>query len=337
MVLVTNFSSFPERWTSSTGRQGRSVYAAACGDFLAFRKEPGAVFIVNCDPRLTLQLAAATLGILRHHPPLISVDIVLRRPAGFVDRLLLPLKRRLFSRADHYIHYFRDLRGLEEVFGIGPDRSSFVPFKVNLRERHQLQPCADGEYVLCFGRSLRDFDTFLAAMERLPYPAAIARPDFAQLHRNCARFTRPVESLPENVRLIEDDGTEAAQIRILSGARLLVLPILKASLVASGISTCLNALMLGKCVIGSEGPGMSDVFTGGEILTVSPEDPAALATMIERAWTDRHLRETTAAAGHSYALRAAGESELYARIIDHVVAWEASRRKTVQDWRLDAS
>jgi glycosyltransferase involved in cell wall biosynthesis len=157
-------------------------------------------------------------------------------------------------------------------------------------------------------------------MERLPYPGVIAKPDMAGLRAHHARFTRSVDRLPANVRAVEDDGSEQAQIRILGNARIVVLPILKASLVASGISTCLNAMQLGKCVIGTEGPGMSDIFKD-EIIAVPPEDPAALAAAIARAWEDGALRSRTSHAGRLYALKAGGESDLYQRIIDRTVLW----------------
>ncbi len=241
------------------------------------------------------------------------------------------LKKPLLKQVDLFIHYFRDFRRYSEAFGIAADRNEFVPFKANLgRRQAELQSNPDGEYVLCFGRSLRDFDTFFGAMEKLPYPAAIARVDPAQLRAHHARFTRAEKSLPPNVRVLDDDGSEAAQIRILGGARIVVLPILKASVVASGISTCLNAMLLGKCVVGSEGPGMSDVFDR-EIVTVPPEDPQALSAAIRRVWEDDHLRFRTAAAGHEYALRMGGEQELYQRIIDVIALWYR-RRKASRAW-----
>jgi glycosyltransferase involved in cell wall biosynthesis len=320
MLIVTNFRSFPLSWTASSGETGQSAAAASYRDFVRFRNRPDAVYLVNCDARLTFQLAAAAL-LPGPHPPLISVDLILRRPSGLLAHLSVPVKRFLLSHVVRFIHYFRDVRAYQEIFGIGEDRSSFVPFKSNLSDRHQMGPLREGEYVLCFGRSLRDFDTFFAAMEKLPYPAAIAQPEPEELRRHSARFTRSLDALPKNVRVLEDDGSEAAQIRILGDAKLVVLPILKASIVASGISTCLNAMMLGKCVIGSEGPGMTDIFTRGEILAVPPEDPVALREMIRRAWEYQALRDSTAAAGHAYALEAGGERELYQRIIDQLVAW----------------
>jgi glycosyltransferase involved in cell wall biosynthesis len=91
-------------------------------------------------------------------------------------------------------------------------------------------------------------------------------------------------------------------------------------MVASGISTALNVMILGKCVIGSEGPGMSDIFSD-EVLMVHPEDAGALADVIRRAWEDDGLRSRTAANGFRYARQAGGEPELYQRIIDQVAAW----------------
>ncbi len=253
-----------------------------------------------------------------------SVDIILRRPADWRTRLQHPVVRALLGRVDHFIHYFRDVSGLEEVFGIGPDRSSYVPFKVNLISRHALEPDPDGEYVLCFGWSMRDYDTFFDAMESLPYPGAVTRPDFVQLARHKGRFSRRLDQIPRNIRLLEDDKTEQSEVRILSGAKILVLPILKTTLVACGNSTALNAMYLGKCVIGSAGPGMSDVF-GREIVTFPAEDPGALAEAIRRVWENDELRLATAAAGRRLALAAGAEPELYQRLIAAVAEWYRSR------------
>src|SRR5690606_28195169 len=110
---------------------------------------------------------------------------------------------------------------------------SFVPFKPNLPNQPDMTPAVEGEYILCFGRSLRDFDTFFDAVERLPYPAAIPAPNLEHLKAHGARFTRSPDRLPGNVRLLPDDNTMEAQVRMLRSARIVVLPILKSSIVAS--------------------------------------------------------------------------------------------------------
>jgi glycosyltransferase involved in cell wall biosynthesis len=322
MVIINNFHAFPPEWQASTGERGTSRQANKSKEFLQLAREnPEAVVVVNCNPRLTLELGAAKLLRRLGKTPIVSVDLVLRAPRTPAQAALLAVKKLFLRQVDLYIHYFKDYRAYADVFGIPPDRHEFVPFKVNLGARSaDLSEQPEGEYVLCFGRSLRDYDTFFEAMARVPYPGAVARPDMAGLQAHHARFTRPLDGLPANVRILDDDGSEPAQIRILGNARIVVLPILKASLVASGIGTCLNAMQLGKCVIGTEGPGMSDIFQD-EIIAVPPEDPGALAAAIKRVWEDEALRSKTGHAGHMYALQAGGETELYQRIINQTVLW----------------
>jgi glycosyltransferase involved in cell wall biosynthesis len=320
-VLLASNAGFPKNWTAENGVRGESVLAVSSREFLeASSGRKDTVWVIDCDPNLTFELAALSMVIPFRTPPLVSVDIVLRRPSSLVGKLELPIKRLLLGRVNRFIHYFRDLRGYEEVFGIDDERSSFVPFKPNLRDHDCVGQTDDDGYVLCFGRSLRDFDTFFEAMNQLPYPAAIAQPDFAALRSHGARFTRSLDGLPCNVRVLEDDGSEEAQVRILQNARLLVLPILGSSIAASGISTALNGMLMGKCVIGSEGPGMSDVF-GDKILTVPPEDHEALASVIRQAWEDGPLRMSKAQEGRAYASSLGGKRELDQRIIDQIANW----------------
>ena len=331
MVIVNNFRGFPPEWEAAGGERGTSCQAESAADFLKRGGEigetdPDVIFLVNCEPRLTLELGAARMA-RRTNVPVVSVDLVMRAPSTWTERAAFALKRPFLGQIDLFIHYFRDCRRYSEAFGISAERQAFVPFKVNLGIARPLPPePPDGEYVLCFGRSLRDFDTFFDAMELSGRPGAIARPDPLQLRTHHARFTRPANRLPANVRVLDDDGSEESQVRILQGARIVVIPILKASVVASGISTCLNAMALGRCVIGTEGPGMSDVFDN-EIIAVPPEDPAALAAAIGRAWDDDTLRAKVARAGYQYAVKAGGEQELYQRIIDQLALWYRQGRR----------
>ncbi len=325
MLILTDIERFPERWTTSSGERGHALEVRSLGDI---RRQLGRahLILIDCNPNLVLQVCALFAAFPWLRRPLVANDLVLRRPQRLAQRLMLGPKRFLFSRVDHFIHHFKDLSGYQRYFGIGPERSSFVPFKPNVRERYRGGPDPGGEYVLLFGRSLRDFDTFFDAVERLPYPAAIIEPDFAQLRAHGARFTRPLDRLPKQVRLLADrPGDPDLQIQVLSGARLAVLPILKSCLGGGGVGTCLNAMLLAKCVIISDCPVTRGVLTD-EVLTVPPEDPAALAEMIRRAWEDDALRERTAAAGHRYASSLGGEPELIQRILDCSVAWYRQSR-----------
>lgn len=323
MLIVTNLERFPLRWTSASGYAGKSIIANSANEFLQYRHQAGAIFLINCDPRLSFRLAASLL--FHKEPILVSVDLVLRRSYNFKSGIAMFGRRLLLRRFNHHIHYFRDLGAYRQIYGIAPEQSSFVPFKASLQFDQELPPDGKGKYVLCFGQSMRDFDTFFRAMETLKYPAAIPEPDFACLRKHGSKFTRPLNKLPANVQLLPDDKSAGAQKRMLRDARLVVLPILKSSMVASGISTCLNSMLAGKCVIGTEGPGMSDIFDN-ELLLAPPENSGALAELICRAWEDAELRQRTAAHGQRLAKSLGGEQELYYRIINAIVIWSCSRK-----------
>jgi glycosyltransferase involved in cell wall biosynthesis len=323
VLIVTNLQRFPLAWTSTSGYSGKSIIANSTNQFLQHRHQVGTVFLVNCDPELSFQLAAALW--FRKEPSLVTVDLVLRRSYSIKSNIALYGRRVLLRRFSHHIHYFRDLSAYRQIYGITPEHSSFVPFKASLQFDEDLPPDGNGKYVLCFGQSMRDFDTFLCAMEILQYPAAIPEPDFALLRKHGSKFTRPLNKLPANVQVLPDDKSAEDQKRMLRDARLVVLPILKSSMVASGISTSLNSMLAGKCVIGTKGPGTSDIFNT-ELLLAPPENPEALAEVVRRAWEDAALRQRTAAYGQRLAKSLGGEPELYQRIIDAVALWSHSKR-----------
>jgi glycosyltransferase involved in cell wall biosynthesis len=310
MLILTNFERFPAKWAAETGESGSSEIAQTFGDFV--KRAPKAdLLMINCDIGLTLKVCAWLIARPWVRKPLVVVDLVLRRPKTLRARTA----KLLLRRVNLFVNYFEDITGYRQYYGIGADRSVFVPFKPNIRYRFDVEPNPDGRYVLCLGRSMRDYDTFLNAVGRLELPAAIPAPDFEGLRTHQSRFTIPLDRLPANVEVLVDDGSVESMLRMLESARIVALPILRSSLCASGISTCLNAMLMGKCVILSEGPGASDIMTD-QALMCPPEDPEALAALIRRAWEDDALRLRTAETGYRYALGLGGEPELRQRVID---------------------
>ncbi len=320
MLIVTNFERFEAEWRLPSGESGSSVAASSLAEFR--RQLPRAdLALINGDIGLVVRLCVYFLIFPWRRKPIVAVDLVLRQPTNWKTRMTAALKALLLSRVDHFIHYFRDLDGYARYYGITASRSSFVAFKPNLRYRYQ-PPASlpEGEYVLCLGRSQRDYDTFFEAMERLPYPAAIPSPDYAALRSHSSRFSRALDRLPVNVRLLDDDGSQQAMIRAIEGAKIVALPILRSTLAASGISMYLNAMLLGRPVVISAGPGVSDLLRE-EAVIVRPEDPTALAEAIRGLWEDGDLRSRVAATGRRYALELGGEPELRLRILEAVTAW----------------
>ena len=325
MLILTNFDRFPEQWKTTSGVRGQAIIVKSAWDFLRLSRKCDFV-LVNCDVSLTYKLSLLYFLLPFCRRPLVVNDVVLRRPAHWRSRLTAGIKRFLLSRVDHYSVHFKKFDGLEKYFGIPANRISYLPFKANIRHRYEYKVDPEGEYILCFGRSERDYDTFFAAMSTLPdLPAAIPQPDFEGLAAHSSRFTWPLDALPSNVRLLEDDGSAEALIGITERARLVVLPILRARICPSGIGTYLNSMLMGKCVIISTGPGSSDVLTE-EALMVPPEDPGALAEMIRRAWDDAALRLRVAEAGRNYAEGCGGEPELFQRVLDRAVEVVTGRR-----------
>ncbi len=317
MIILTNADGAPRTWVSD-GVSGECIITGSFWRMLRLARRCDLV-LINSNPRLMLKLLIAFTVFPFLRRPVLGSDIVLRVPQGLWGALLARPKRFLLSRVAHYMHLFRDLSGYQRVFGIGPERSSFTAFKPNLRYHCEVDPDPDGEYVLCLGWSMRDFDTFFDAVEQLPYPAAIAKPDFAQLKKHGSKFTRRLDQLPKQVRMIDHDPQDCqSQVELIRRAKLVVVPMLKSCLVMAG--TPYNAMLLGKCVILTEGPAINGLFTN-EVLPAPPADARALAQVIDRAWKDKELRERTAAAGFCCALALGGEPEHALRLVDQAVRW----------------
>lgn len=321
MFTVLSNLRLPTQWQRS-GISGVSLYAQNCSEFVHHLRNSDLVVVNGLEITLRLCELFTVAPWLRR--PLVAVDVVLRKPESVKSSLSAEITRRLLRRVDYFLHYFRDLSGYKKYFDIGPERSGYVPFKPNLRYRIDAQPDADGEYILCLGYSMRDYETFFDAVQGLPYAAAIPEPDFRELRNHRSSFTRALSALPKNVRLLSDDGSQACLVRILSGAKLVVIPILKSSICASGIGIYLNSMLLGKCVLLSRGPGASDVLND-QAMFFEAEDPADLRSTIRRAWEDEGLRLSTAAAGRAYGLSLGGEPELYDRVLEKAMHWHALR------------
>jgi glycosyltransferase involved in cell wall biosynthesis len=310
--ILTNFMNAPEFIELSAGGRAHVLRGKTWQD-LRVQLSAADLIVIDCGDALVYKIALHFLLFPWRKKPLVAVDIVLRKPLRWRERLFALIKRLLLSRVDHFIHYFKDIAGYSKYFGISEAHSSYVPFKANLWGV-QLPACEfQEEYIFTMGVSLRDYDTFIRAISELPYPAAI--PEFSLLNsdnRNTScKWTK--DNVPANLQILQDFGKRVNIARNLSMARVVVIPIEPDSLCASGISTYLDAMYLGKCVIVTEGPGASDLLTD-QALLVPPKDVAALRDTIRRAWEDDGLRHRTATSGRTYALALGGEVELLQRI-----------------------
>jgi len=209
---------------------------------------------------------------------------------------------------DKFILYFRNTRGFERYYGIHPDRVAYVPFKVNgWGEAFWPTAIPAGEYVLCAGRTLRDLETFVAAMQKVGVPGVLLQQsaDVMQDHGTIAW----ARALPANVRLQMHDGRFESFLSAIANAKAVVIPRFKHDICSTGISTYLVAMALGKAVIISRGPGADDLLRD-EAVMVEPENTDDLATAIDAVWSSDAVRERLGARARQYAQGLGGSARL---------------------------
>jgi len=132
-----------------------------------------------------------------------------------------------------------------------------------------LHQCADAHVALVG----RDMETSLA-----PSMAAFAR---AQCNSSADRLI-VMQNLPHS-----------QLYPVIAGAHLIVLP----SLIDNLPNTCLEAMGLGKVVIGTNGTSFDELISDGvNGFLVPPDDPNALADKMIAAWSDQRLSAMSAAA-----------------------------------------
>jgi glycosyltransferase involved in cell wall biosynthesis len=136
-----------------------------------------------------------------------------------------------------------------------------------------------GECVLSVGLAYRDYSTLTAAMRMLPHIACRIRAGSTWVEGQ-TRYGQ----LPPNVYnqgLARPDVLRADY----AASRLVVVPITTTTQWSAGATSALEAQAMGRPVVASRTPGMSDYVLHGETgLLVEPRDPAALAAAIRELW-----------------------------------------------------
>ena len=156
-------------------------------------------------------------------------------------------------------------------------------------------------YVLYFGRFQlhKGFHTMAQALPRFlkQYPTAhaalVGRDMETSLASSMAEFARG-QCGDSAARLVLLGNLPHSQLYpIVAGARLVALP----SLFDNSPNTCLEAMGLGKAVIGTNGTSFEELITDGvNGFLVPPNDPEALAEKMIEAWIDPNLEQIAAAA-----------------------------------------
>jgi glycosyltransferase involved in cell wall biosynthesis len=157
------------------------------------------------------------------------------------------------------------------------------------------------KYLLFFGRFQlhKGFHTLAQALPRIlkkypdAYVALVGRDMESSLAPSMADYARArCDGFAERLVLLEK-LPHRQLYPVIAGAHLVVLP----SLIDNFPNACLEAMGLGKVVIGTVGTSFDELITDGTTgFLVSPNNPEALAEKIVSAWIDPKLEEMGAAA-----------------------------------------
>lgn len=125
-------------------------------------------------------------------------------------------------------------------------------------------------YIFASGRSYRDYQTFLKAMEGFRGKAVI----------NTRRFALRGATIPSNVT-INEYMPEKKYVELLSGARFVVVP-LQHTIHAAGEGTVIQAMAAGKALVVTRTPSTSYYIKDGVTgILVPPYDPPAMREACE--------------------------------------------------------
>ncbi len=157
------------------------------------------------------------------------------------------------------------------------------------------------KYVLYFGRFQlhKGFHTLAHALPHFlsqcpdAYVALVGRDMETSLASSMAAFARAQCNSFADRLLIMENLPHSSLYPIINAARLVVLP----SLIDNLPNTCLEAMGLGKVVIGTTGTSFDELISDGvNGFLVPPDNPRALADKMIAAWTDGRLAEMSVAA-----------------------------------------
>jgi glycosyltransferase involved in cell wall biosynthesis len=247
---------------------------------------------------------------------IISIDLILSKPETMRDHLVSMIKKLILRKVDHFILYMKDSSGYQKYYGIAPGKIKYIPFKINTYNYVINKITENHEYLFAGGVSKRDYDTLFAAVRGLNYPVMVLIPPNVLSMEHGTKIV--LKDIPENIRIIHDDGSPESWVDYMAKAKLVVLPIKKNTISPTGVSTYISAMALKKCVVISEGPATRNLIPEGAAVIVPPEDAGALRQAIMKACEDNEFRERTASNGYDYALSLKNHERLVNDIIDFI-------------------
>jgi glycosyltransferase involved in cell wall biosynthesis len=205
-----------------------------------------------------------------------------------------PLRRRtqLFQRTTRFLHRLDRVvvlsrvqeRYLRDEVGLAPERIRFVYDKVDHRFWTSRGAPSDGS-VLAVGTQGRDYRTLIAALGGTGIPVTIVAGSLW-----VGADTRDLDDLPANVATVT--GLTFEDLRsCYERAAVVVVPLERDLRYAGGVNAVLEGMAMGKAVVVSATPGISDyVEDGVTARVVPPGDPTRLRAVVADLLADSRQR-----------------------------------------------
>lgn len=173
----------------------------------------------------------------------------------------------VFCSARHEITYY------QRYIGFKPWQTAYVPLYGDPRWLSETHDSKIENYILCAGRTLRDYKTLFSAIEGATFPLIVVTSP------KCIAGM----DIPANVKLLFDIP-QPDLLELMKRARLIVLP-LQDTAISSGQRVLLMAMALGKCCIVTRTSGTVDYVKDGEDgIFVEPYNPKIMRAKIRELW-----------------------------------------------------
>jgi glycosyltransferase involved in cell wall biosynthesis len=237
-----------------------------------------------------------------------------------ISHTLAPWKKQLFfhlfrvqRRIDRILCYATsEERHIVDGLGVPPAKVRRISYHADVRffrppDENRTEP----DLVCSAGQLLRDYPALVEAVRGLPVRLRIAAGS-----PWISRELRPDKPLPENVEWRRYDRFELRDLYARSAVA--VVPLLQNEY-QTGISTILEMMAMGKCVIATRTRGQTDTIVDGVTgVYVPPADPAALRAAIARCLERREETARMGAAAREFVERNASLEQFVSRIAETV-------------------
>ena len=237
---------------------------------------------------LTLLLPKSVKHYVIQHHPMSRMKILFEKVLGAHKRWTRIIT---ISRAE------RD--GLKQALGLAPDHVISLHCPVDTKFFcPPAEPDTHGQdRIESLGLSHRDYPTLIKAMRTLPHIPCFFRVGSAWV-KHGVDFGK--QKMPANISLHPYVSPVELRTKIMEN-RFLVVTTRNDTQWSAGCTTVQIAQSMGKAVVASELPGLSEYVSNGETgILVKPEDPGALADAIRYLWDHPEEAKAMGAKGRKF-------------------------------------